>query len=83
MIIDSLQQLVETARDQSLFLDVLKANLESGFGGKSDPTNQLGIWDLSLAALQAFRDGKDEVEKAESILAMEKALLQVAYSQMN
>ena len=83
VIIDGLQQLVKTARDQSLFMDVLKANLESGFGGKSDPTNQLGIWDLSLAALQAFRDGKDEVEKAESILAMEKALLQVAYSQMN
>jgi len=76
VIIDDLQQLVKTARDQSLFMDVLKANLESGFGGKSDPTSQLGIWDLSLAALQAFRDGKDEVEKAESILAMEKALLQ-------
>merc|ERR1712228_851274 len=75
-IAESLHRLVTKRRDDGIFLDVLKANFDSGFG-KVDPTSQLGLWDMSLAADLAFRGLKDEMDKAESIVAMEKALLQM------
>ena len=37
----------------------------------------MGLWDLCLAAVEAFVGKRDEVEKSDSILAMEKALLQL------
>ena len=77
MIVENLSRLLATCREDGIFVDALKANLDCGFSGKCDPAGQLGIWEMSLAAVQAFQGRKEEVEKADLILAMEKALLQV------
>ena len=77
VIVQKLHRLLDSCRKDGVFLDVLKANLDSGFGGKNDPTGQLGVWEMSLAAVQALEKQSEEIEKADSILAMEKALLQV------
>ena len=75
--VESLSRLLASSRDEGLFLDVLKTNAESVLGGKADPTGQLGLWEMALAAVQAFKGRREELDKADSILAMEKALLQV------
>ena len=77
IIVENLSCLLTSCRDDGIFLEALKANLEAGFSGKPEPLGQLGIWEMSLAAVQAFRGHKEEIEMADSILAMEKALLQV------
>ena len=74
---DNLNRVLISCREDSVFLDALKANLDSGFDGKSVPMGQLGIWEMSLAAVQAFRGREQETEKDNSILALEKTLLQV------
>lgn len=70
-IIENMEKSIDDARANGYVKDVLDASFIA-----NSEIGHLGIWQMALACIETFLGNKSEVEKTDSLLSIEKALLQ-------